>query len=174
MNKFQRIFITIFVLSLFLFLFNCGDSGSNSSSLPPDPPIFSISSLTNSNGNYIISWNISSRATNYILEESNSSSFNNSNIVYDGSSISEIIRGKSNGIYYYRVKATNSVGESEWSNFISISVSINYIKDNIVLTKGTQQYILSDMSDGFFILVKILGLCQFVLKVLILKIMLFI
>lgn len=72
---------------------------------PPVPNPFNVPS-SDSDGNYTISWGASSGATRYILYESpNNSSWT---VIYNGSSRSRNISGKTSGYWYYRVRACNA------------------------------------------------------------------
>jgi YD repeat-containing protein len=76
--------------------------------LPPGVPA-SISVPSSSNtGNYTISWGSSSgNVTAYKLYEATNSSFSGQTLVYSGTGTSKPISGKSNGAYYYRIRACN-------------------------------------------------------------------
>jgi len=77
-------------------------------------------------GTYTISWHITNRTKGYILEESESITFDTSKIIYNGSNMNFEINNKSNGTYYYRLKAYNenrlNYYESNWSNIVDIIV----------------------------------------------------
>lgn len=85
------------------------DNGSTPP-LPPDSIDYPTSSTT---GQYTVGWPSSSGATSYQLERSGDAGSNWLQ-VYSGSapSYSENV---ANGTYRYRVKATNSVGASDWT-----------------------------------------------------------
>ena len=91
---------------------------------PPSTPTLNDPGATDTDGNYTVSWSSVSGATNYTLEEDTSSSFSSPTVVYSGASTSKYITGKSNGTYYYRVKACNACGCSGWSNVEDIVVEI--------------------------------------------------
>jgi subtilisin family serine protease len=68
-----------------------------------------------------LSWNTSTRATSYSVQVSRSTSFTNSNLVYNVSGITATSTLVSTGLlsktkYYWRVNATNTAGTSSWSN----------------------------------------------------------
>jgi uncharacterized repeat protein (TIGR01451 family) len=88
----------------------------------PDTPVLDAISNSNCDGDYIVSWNTAYLATAYTLQEDDNSSFSSPATAYSGSGTSKSITGKAAGTYYYRVKATNSWGDSGWSNVWSVSV----------------------------------------------------
>jgi len=88
----------------------------------PTTPIFEGGGDTDTDGNYEISWERSIRATSYILEEDRDHSFTNPRTIYTNSGTKKQIDGKSNGEYYYRVRACNDAGESDWSSIQKMSV----------------------------------------------------
>ena len=64
------------------------------------------------------------RATRYTLEEDDNAAFASPAAVYAGSRISTTVSVSSVGTYYYRVKASNTMGESGWSNTHSVVVTV--------------------------------------------------
>jgi parallel beta-helix repeat protein len=75
-----------------------------------------------SDGSYIISWYSNRGTTTYILEEDIISEFNNPKTVYYGADIELYITNRTNGTYYYRLKAFSDHYESPWSNIVDITV----------------------------------------------------
>jgi hypothetical protein len=61
-----------------------------------------------------VHWTVTDETTTYVLERSTSSSFSPATQVYSGAAASYNQTGLDAGTYYYRVKALNSCGESEW------------------------------------------------------------
>ena len=60
-------------------------------------------------GGYNVTWGASSTTgVTYVLEEATNTSFTGSTVAYTGTALTKGIIGKSNGTYYYRVKATKS------------------------------------------------------------------
>jgi predicted phage tail protein len=83
--------------------------------LPPAPPA-SITVPTNSTtGNYTVSWAASVSAVSYTLEEDTVATFASATVVYGGANTTFNVTGKTNGIYYYRVQASNVSGNSGWT-----------------------------------------------------------
>src|SRR3546814_19050739 len=93
-------------------------------SLPPDPPSLSVpgSSYT---GTYTVSWNSPPGATRYRLEElSGSGAWNEIQVT---SITSEILSGKGNGTFSYRVRAcidTSPRSCGGYSNIESVTVPL--------------------------------------------------
>ncbi len=88
----------------------------------PDAPVLIPISIPGSYGDYTVSWNSAYLAITYTLEEDDSVAFSNPMTRYSGSGTSWSAWGKLIGTYYYRVKATNSWGDSSWSNIQSVTV----------------------------------------------------
>lgn len=76
----------------------------------------------NSTGNYTIAWYNNRRTTGYILEESVNSLFDTPIEIYNGSDLKFDITNKTNGTYYYRLRAYNEKYISDWSNIVYIIV----------------------------------------------------
>lgn len=76
--------------------------------LPPSVPSSISVPSTNNTGSYTISWGSSSgNVTAYKLYEATNSSFSGQTLVYSGTARSKAISGKTDGTYYYRVRACN-------------------------------------------------------------------
>jgi YD repeat-containing protein len=85
-------------------------TGSNAVSvtLPPGVPASISVPSTSGTGNYTIGWGTSTgNVTAYRLYEATSSNFSGQVQVYSGTGTSKPISGKTNGSYYYRVRACN-------------------------------------------------------------------
>jgi uncharacterized repeat protein (TIGR01451 family) len=92
---------------------------------PPVPAVPVLNAISNSDGdgNYSVSWNAAARADTYTLQEDDNTGFSSPATVYGpGTALSWSATGKPNGTYYYRVKATNSYGDSGWSSVQPVSV----------------------------------------------------
>ncbi len=74
---------------------------------------------------FTVEWNKVNNAVSYTLERNTDSSFKSPVAVYIGenNSYKETHSVKSTTIYHYRVKATNDVGESDWSNVADIEIT---------------------------------------------------
>ncbi|MBI2774460.1 cellulose binding domain-containing protein [Candidatus Dependentiae bacterium] len=88
-----------------------------------DAPVLNAIQNTNGANSYSITWNAVAGAQTYQLEESSTNSFSPSVIVFNGAATSFMVSGKSNGTYYYRVKATASGVVSQPSNIASTQVN---------------------------------------------------
>jgi parallel beta-helix repeat protein len=88
----------------------------------PSPPTLADPGTNDIDGNYTVSWSSVSSATNYTLEEDTNSSFSSPTKIYSRSETSKEITGKSDGTYYYQVKACNACGCSDWSNREDITI----------------------------------------------------
>ena len=97
----------------------------SSPQLPTTPMFKEIGGDTDADGDYEISWESSERAISYILQEDSNPSFTNPRTVYTGSKTKANIYGKSKGDYYYRARACNKAGESEWSPIRKITVMLS-------------------------------------------------
>jgi C1A family cysteine protease len=88
----------------------------------PDTPVLHDISNPDGDGNYTVSWSPAARATSYALEEDDNPAFSSPTTRYTGSGTSWTASEKEIGTYYYRVMASNSWGNSGWSNVQSVSV----------------------------------------------------
>ncbi len=91
-------------------------------------PTLTISSNTANSGiNYSLSWTNLAGAVNYTLQRATNASFTNTTDVgltaQTAITATENQTVANNTTYYYRVKATNSCGDSAWSNTVSIQVA---------------------------------------------------
>ena len=89
---------------------------------PPAAPTGVTGPATDPDGNYTISWNVSSGATSYTLEEqTNGGSWSS---IYSGATNSAAIAGRADASYTYRIKACNSLSYcSGWSSTHTVVVS---------------------------------------------------
>jgi hypothetical protein len=81
----------------------------------PTTPTITTASYTDTDGNYSVNWIASAYATTYILEEDGVS-------VYNGTNLTHLLTGKSDGSYTYRIRAWNINGTSNWSTALTIVV----------------------------------------------------
>lgn len=93
---------------------------------PPIPDTPELVAITNPDGDgtFTVRWKAASRAVIYTLEEDDSASFSSPTTVYFGTAVSTTVTNRPLGIFYYRVKAANSWGESGWSAVQSVEVSV--------------------------------------------------
>lgn len=101
-----------------LLLKNAGPQNAS----PPSTPVLNSINNSDGDGNYTASWSSADQSTGYVLQEDDNSSFSSPTMVYSGPAISATISGRAVGTYYYRVQATNSLGNSPWSNVVSVQV----------------------------------------------------
>jgi hypothetical protein len=93
-------------------------------SLPiPAAPVLNTISNADGDGNYTISWSSTVGVTTYILEEDDNIGFSSPTTAYSGSNTLIAISGRGIGTYYYRVRASNTSGSSDWSNIVSVVVT---------------------------------------------------
>jgi len=86
------------------------------------PPVLNDLPEHDYDGEYVVNWQPSVNATFYTLQESTEPSFSAPNIIYEGDSTFFVVSGKSDGIYYYRVRASNATSNSPWSEVRWIEV----------------------------------------------------
>lgn len=117
---------------------------------PPSPPVILMPDH-NSNQTtepIVFSWDTSHSSTNYWLQISNNSNFNN--LVYNDSTIINVsvsVSGfLSETVYFWRVKARNSAGWSTWSPVWNFSYNATSIPNNVTLISPTH---LSTQYDIF-------------------------
>jgi hypothetical protein len=87
--------------------------------VPAAPALASISN-PDDDGSYPVDWNDVSGATSYTLEEDDNAGFGSPVVKYSGSTSQFNVTGQTAGTWYYRVKAHNGVGGSNWSNVVSV------------------------------------------------------
>lgn len=81
---------------------------------PPDPPASITVPVTSITGNYTVSWASSPYADEYELEEDTDPLFSAPVNIYTGPNLSFNLSGKTQGTYYYRVRAGSIIGFSDW------------------------------------------------------------
>lgn len=89
--------------------------------LPPTTPAsINVPTTTDTDGSYTVSWSSSSTATSYLLQQQkNSGSWVTK---YTGAGTSKSFSGQTNGSYRYRVRASNSSGNSSFKYSTTFSV----------------------------------------------------
>jgi len=96
------------------------------STTPPpqlQPPVLQAISNPTGASQYLVSWSTVQNAQHYVLQEATASNFLNATTIATTTSSSDQVSGKSAGTYFYRVKATNGVNSSAYSNTESTTVS---------------------------------------------------
>ena len=89
---------------------------------PPAVPVLSAIANVDGDGDYAVAWSAAAGATSYTLEEDDNFGFASPTVRYNGAGTSWNANCKAVGAYYYRVRASNSGGVSEWSNVASTAV----------------------------------------------------
>jgi hypothetical protein len=91
---------------------------------PPTPGTPTLNTITapGANPSYLVDWDPASRADTYILEQATQSNFSDAEVIYDGEDTSYSVESEGIARYYYRVKAHNEFGDSDWSNVESVDV----------------------------------------------------
>ncbi len=97
-------------------------SNTESVSVAPSSPVLFPISNPDGNGDYLVHWSDVTGATSYRLEEDDNSAFTSPTPRYTGASNQFQVYGQESGTWYYRVRASNSFGDSSWSNTESVSV----------------------------------------------------
>ncbi len=81
---------------------------------------------TSYTGDYVVRWYRSLRALSYTVEEDQEPTYQNANVIYTGFDTMVVVTGRLSGqVFYYRVKANNNEGSSDWSATTSIVVLVN-------------------------------------------------
>lgn len=116
---------------------------------PPKPitsrPILNEIADPDWDGEYTVSWGAVANANSYILEEDITDSFSNPIEVYNGPNTATVVTGQPAGTYFYRVKAANTLGASDWSDSKSITLESpsSPVLDDITDPDWDGQYIIS-------------------------------
>lgn len=90
----------------------------------PSAPVLDYISNPGGLASYTTSWSAVSGANNYVLEEDDSPDFSSPITVYSGRLTSALVSVDQLGTYYYRVRASNVLGASDWSNVQSVEVLV--------------------------------------------------
>jgi len=93
------------------------------STVPVSPVLNGITVNPATPNNYTVSWNAVANATSYILQQSTNSGFTSPTTVAQGNVLSQSFVNQPNGTYYYRVFASNSSGNSPFSNVQSVTIN---------------------------------------------------
>jgi hypothetical protein len=120
--------------------------GNGCTIVPPPPPPSMTIPMTSVTGSYTVSWSSSSGATSYTLQEDTVATFTNPSTLYNGTSRSYFVSGKTSGTYYYRVNATNGAGSSTWTvgaNGCTIVPPLAPSSITVPATSGSGNYTVS-------------------------------
>jgi len=88
----------------------------------PDTPVLHPIDNPGDDGDYTVSWDHCDRADEYVLEEDGNRAFTSPDVVHSGPALSWEADDRAPGTYYYRVRAINSWGSSDWSDPVSVIV----------------------------------------------------
>jgi hypothetical protein len=86
-------------------------------------PSLTTLSDVNESGTYTIVWASTVVGAKFVLEESTARDWSASAVVYTGEAARYTLYGRRPGDYYYRVRATNAKGTSDWSNGVAVRVA---------------------------------------------------
>lgn len=126
---------------------------------PPYPDTPTLNPIDNSDQDnlFTVAWLNFGVGGQYILEESNESSFATPNVVYQGSGFSWEVQtpGKLPGYYFYRVKTINQYGESNWSEIQGVRIYPLYVGlrvrwDGSGFIRGELSYDIGSHQTKFF------------------------
>ena len=92
--------------------------------IDPTTPVLNAIDNPDGDGNYTVSWSSSVGADTYTLQEDDNGGFSSPTTVYSGVGTLKAISGRDVGMYYYRVRASNSHADSDWSNIESVEVTV--------------------------------------------------
>jgi hypothetical protein len=89
---------------------------------PPAPTLYAIDNA-DGDGDYVVDWSHEGSATGYTLQEDDNAAFSSPTTRYSGSDSQWTTSDHAAGTWYYRVRASNAVGDSPWSNAESATVT---------------------------------------------------
>jgi hypothetical protein len=91
---------------------------------PAGPPV--LYAIDNAGGSYAftVRWSAVERATSYRLEQDSDEQFPSPSLVYQGPDTSTPVTVDAVGTYYYRVRASSSLGTTDWSHVQSVAVTV--------------------------------------------------
>jgi hypothetical protein len=131
---------------------------------PPLPgrPVLEAIDNADGDGTYILRWNKPQRAQNYILQEGTNNAFAGASNLYSGPETSFAVERRGASHLFYRVRATNGAGESDWSNTEEVDVLWELepndepkVQSNGPLAAATTYFGLfghaSDVNDYFYV-----------------------
>ncbi|MBU1751784.1 MAG: hypothetical protein KKA73_29255, partial [Chloroflexi bacterium] len=97
-------------------------SGTQDVGVCPAAPVLNAVSNPECDGDYTVDWGAVTGAISYTLEEDDNAAFTSPSVVYAGSDTDYAFSGQTTGRWYYRVKATNAIGDSAWSGTQDVGV----------------------------------------------------
>jgi hypothetical protein len=119
-------------------------SNVESAGVKPAAPTLAAIANDDGDGSYLVDWDDVTGATSYRLEVDGDSNFGSSTLVYEDAASQYQVSGQATGEWFYRVRASNSYGDSPWSSSQSVKVvpaapSLNAINN----PDGLADYIVS-------------------------------
>lgn len=89
--------------------------------LPATPTLYPIENA-DEDGDYMVDWNTITDAVTYTLQVDDRANFSTPQIAYIGGNTQYNVTGQPAGIWFYRVRATNTYGDSTWGDTRSVCV----------------------------------------------------
>ena len=87
------------------------------------PPTLQSDSEIATAGYYRLSWE-GIATSDYLLQEASDPDFTNVKTLYEGPDTASLISGRSNGVYYYRVRTIDQAEDPDaWSNVAKVEVT---------------------------------------------------
>jgi len=94
-----------------------------SSQAMANPPTLQSDSELATAGYYRLSWE-GIATSDYLLQEASDPDFTNVKTLYEGPDTASLVSGRSNGVYYYRVRTIDqSEDPGAWSNIAKVEVT---------------------------------------------------
>ena len=122
-NRCSLLFVIVCIIALLCIDLGCERKKptENETDIPEKPTL--VVPDTSGTSNYVIWWTKSAKATSYMLQEDVDPGFSAPRNAYFGADTTTRMTSKSFGkIYWYRVRANNNSGSSDWSETQSIVV----------------------------------------------------
>jgi hypothetical protein len=102
----------------------------------PDPPVLQGIENPDNAGSFTVGWTAVVGAATYVLQESTDIAFISPAEIYKGGHTDHDISGRGAARYFYRVKARNRYGDSDWSNVGLADVLWEVEPNEDALTQG--------------------------------------
>jgi hypothetical protein len=124
----------------------------------PDAPVLNAIANSDEDSDYTVTWLDVTGAVSYTLEEDDNADFTSPTTIYTGEGSQHAVSDQSEGTWYYRVRASSTAGDSNWSNVESVVVQTSEGDDHEpddtcaqaspIATDGTvQQHTFHDQGD---------------------------
>jgi len=99
-------------------------SDVRSTAVKPDPPVLDPITNPGNEDEYVLSWSASAGANGYVLQEDDTAAFGSPTTRYMGTALEYHVTGQPGGTWYYRARAYNDAGNSDWSTNVSTIVDL--------------------------------------------------